>query len=188
MTAWTDFVKTYAKEHNISYKDAMKEAKESYANTKVETKVKKVETTLSEEEEKKIYDDAIFLLILEIVLDFSGRKQLSEKVEKKMRELLPFPTRVLKILRSDKGYYRDDWDNIVRPLGILPYEELKDYTDDELKNYKKGITKSVNDTLKSFEKRYKKQKLTPDLLNFAIAPKNEKKVRRRAIFYDGRWV
>jgi hypothetical protein len=44
MTAWTDFVKTYAKEHGISYKDAMKEAKESYANTKgakVETKVEK---------------------------------------------------------------------------------------------------------------------------------------------------
>jgi hypothetical protein len=60
--------------------------------------------------------------------------------------------------------------------------------DDEWKNYKKEITKSVNDKLKSLEKRYKKQKLTPDLLNFAIAPKNEKKVRRRAIFYDGRWV
>lgn len=34
MTAWSDFVKTYAKEHGISYKEAMKEAKESYAKKK----------------------------------------------------------------------------------------------------------------------------------------------------------
>jgi hypothetical protein len=305
MTAWTDFVKTYAKEHNISYKDAMKEAKESYANTKVETKVKKVETkapfiegpyykkiahfvnlknairqiinsgmkttdyyddrlekfeyalkrltslltkdslrdwdmdtdrfidslgiflkeesgiektsdgykltkptnlsesikeldalyesitetTLSKEEEKKIYDDAIFLLMLGHKLDRLYMKPLEKKVQKKMRELLPFYARVYDIIESDVNYLSDEVkDNILKPFGFVSNNVIKNYTDDEWKNYKKGITKSVNDTLKSLEKRYKKQKLTPDLLNFAISPKNEKKVRRRAIFYDGRWV
>jgi hypothetical protein len=37
MSAWIDYVKTYAKENNIKYKDALKEASASYKQKK-ETK------------------------------------------------------------------------------------------------------------------------------------------------------
>lgn len=285
MTAWTDFVKTYAKEHGISYKDAMKEAKESYANTKgakVETKVEKkapfiegpyykkiahfvnlrnairqiinsgmkttdyyddrlekfeyalkkltslltkdslrgwdmdtnrfidslgiflkeetgiektsngyklteptnlshsikelddlyesiTEITLSKKEEKEIYDEAFLVFAMARKLNNTHR----EKVEKKLHKIFPFYGRVQGIIQSDVSYYSDELDNILKPFGFVSYDVIEKFTDDEWKNYKKEITKTVNDKLKSLEKRYKKSNLTSKLLNFAITPKNK---------------
>jgi len=38
MTVWIDYVKTYAKEHNLKYKQALKEASPSYKGSKEKTK------------------------------------------------------------------------------------------------------------------------------------------------------
>ena len=46
MTSWIDYVKIYAKENNIKYKDALKAASASYKQkkeTKTEDTIKKVE-------------------------------------------------------------------------------------------------------------------------------------------------
>ena len=37
MSAWIEYVKTYAKEHNMKYKDALKEASSSYKGNKEKT-------------------------------------------------------------------------------------------------------------------------------------------------------
>lgn len=64
MSAWIEYVKSYAKEHNIKYKDALKEASKSYKGSKEEkneikikktrTKIDKMENVVLPEPAKKV--------------------------------------------------------------------------------------------------------------------------------------
>ena len=54
MSAWIDYVKSYAKEHNIKYKDALKEASSSYKGSKEKTnepEMKKTKPSTKKENE-----------------------------------------------------------------------------------------------------------------------------------------
>jgi len=59
MTPWTDHVKRYAAEHNISYKQAMKEASASYKKNKPKQEVKEQEVKEYNFDENNIDDDII---------------------------------------------------------------------------------------------------------------------------------
>ena len=59
MTPWTDHVKLYASEHNISYKQAMKEASASYKKNKLKQEVKEQEVKEYKFDENNIDDDII---------------------------------------------------------------------------------------------------------------------------------
>lgn len=53
MSAWIDYVKQYAKEHNIKYKEALKEASTSYKANKKEEMGETKKMVKMENEEKE---------------------------------------------------------------------------------------------------------------------------------------
>jgi hypothetical protein len=136
------------------------------------------EITLSKKEEKEIYDEAFLVFAMARKIKNNQR----EKVEKKLHKIFPFYGRVQGIIQSDVSYYSDELDNILKPFGFVSYDVIEKFTDDEWKNYDKEITKTVNDKLKSLEKRYKKSNLTPTLLNFAITPKDPHYYRKLDLY------